>query len=67
METIINYQFLGKLNQVRKEIRIYNAIWGPEYLLMDSDSFMGGAGGEHYDKIIDILVKIRETSKKRLS
>jgi hypothetical protein len=26
---------------------------------MDSDTFMGGIGGEMYDSIIELLVKIR--------
>jgi hypothetical protein len=34
-------------------------MWGNEYLLMDSDTFMGGTDGEMYDSIIDLLVKIR--------
>ena len=36
-----------------------NRIWGNEYLLLDSNTFMGGTGGSAYESIIEMFVKIR--------
>ncbi|MDR2942753.1 MAG: hypothetical protein LBV17_09210 [Treponema sp.] len=35
-----------------------NKIWGPEYILMDSQKFMGGFSGPEYDNVIDMLINI---------
>ena len=35
-----------------------NRIWGTEYMLMDSKTFMGGADGSEYENIIEIFVNI---------
>jgi hypothetical protein len=59
-ETVVNYKYSGKPEQARKGNGKYNTMWGNDYLLMDSNTFMGGIGGEMYDGIIEMLVKIRE-------
>jgi hypothetical protein len=59
-ETVVNYQYSGEQRQARTGNGKYNMMWGNEYLFMDSDTFMGGIGGEMYDSIIELLVKIRE-------
>jgi hypothetical protein len=60
IETVANYQYSGNPGQSRPGNGKYNVMWGNEYLLMDSNTFMGGTGGEMYDGIIDLLVKVRE-------
>jgi len=40
-----------------------NKMWGPEYILMDSRKFSGGAYGPEYDNIVDMLIKIRQISR----
>jgi len=37
----------------------FNKMWGCEYMLMDSNRFMGGTNGTEYDAVIDLLVNIR--------
>jgi hypothetical protein len=32
----------------------YNRVWGSDYMLMDSNSFMGGIGGKGYDNVINL-------------
>jgi hypothetical protein len=41
-----------------------NKMWGPEYILMDSRKFMGGAYGCEYDNIIDMLINIRQINRQ---
>lgn len=36
----------------------YNRIWGADYLLMDSNTFMGGIGGSGYEKIMEMFDSI---------
>ena len=36
----------------------HNKIWGNDFLLMDSDTFMGGADGSEYENIIEMFVNI---------
>ena len=36
----------------------YNLSWGTNYMLMDSQSFMGGTGVEEYEKIINMFCNI---------
>ena len=38
----------------------YNRMWGADYLLMDSNTFMGGTGGSEYENIIEMFDKIWE-------
>jgi hypothetical protein len=59
IETVANYQCSGEQKQSRPGNGKYNMMWGNEYLFMDSDTFMGGTGGEMYDSTIELLVKIR--------
>jgi hypothetical protein len=33
-------------------------MWGADYLLIDSNSFMGGIGGSEYENVIDMFVNI---------
>jgi len=40
----------------------YNKMWGCEYMLMDSNNFMGGTDGTEYDAVIDMLVNIRNVN-----
>ena len=35
-----------------------NRMWGNEFLLIDSNTFMGGTGGSAYESIIEMFVKI---------
>ena len=58
METLINYQSIKLFNQDHAGSGKYNTAWGTEYLLMDSNSFLGGDESQ-YDTIIDMLTKIR--------
>jgi hypothetical protein len=44
-------------NVIIKSAKI-NRIWGVEYMLMDSKTFMGGTGGTEYLQIIDMFQKI---------
>jgi len=44
----------------------HNFPWGNEYILMDSNTFMGGLGGEQYDTVINMMNKIWETDGKRV-
>jgi hypothetical protein len=44
----------------------YNRMWGADYLLMDSSSFMGGTGGADYDEVIDMFQKIWNIQNYRL-
>jgi len=41
-----------------------NKMWGPEYILMDSRRFLGGAFGPEYDSVIDLLINIRLINNK---
>ena len=59
METIANYQCMGKLKQAKFPNGKYNTLWGSDYLLMDSNSFLGGIGGEQYDTVISMLLEIQ--------
>ena len=40
----------------------HNQIWGADYMLMDSKNFMGGKGGEEYEKIIGMFMNIWNTT-----
>ena len=33
----------------------YNRMWGADYLLMDSNSFMGRIGGSGYENVIEMF------------
>ena len=66
METIINYQIMETLKQSQTENKKYNTVWGVEYLLMDSNTFMGDVNGNRYDTVIDVLTKIRQTKQNRI-
>ena len=44
----------------------YNKLWGNDFLLMDSNNFMGGADGSGYEKIIDMFVNIWNVNEARL-
>jgi hypothetical protein len=35
-----------------------NRIWGADYMLMDSNTFMGGTDGSQYESIIEIYLNI---------
>jgi hypothetical protein len=35
-----------------------NKMWGAEYILMDSNTFMGGTGPAEYESIIDMFMNI---------
>jgi len=59
METLINYQSMKLFTQDHTDGGKYNTVWGTDYLLMDSSSFLGGADGSRYDTIIDMMTKIR--------
>ncbi|MDR0315555.1 MAG: hypothetical protein LBH97_01490 [Treponema sp.] len=37
-----------------------NMMWGSDYMLMDSNTFMGGSGGSQYEEIIGMFAKIWE-------
>ena len=43
----------------------FNRIWGNEYLLMDSNTFMGGNNGSAYESIIEMFVNIRNENNCR--
>ena len=36
----------------------FNKIWGVDFMLMDSNTFMGSTNGSEYDKIIEMYVNI---------
>ena len=36
----------------------HNLVWGSDYMLMDSNAFMGSVDDEKYEKIIDMFMKI---------
>jgi len=42
-----------------------NRIWGAEYMLMDSRTFMGGTGESEYLRIIDMFQKIWDINNCR--
>ena len=42
-----------------------NRMWGNEYLLMDSNTFMGGTDGSAYESIIEMFVNIRNENNCR--
>jgi len=42
----------------------FNQSWGTNYMLMDSQSFMGGIGGEEYDNIINMFCNIWNAYEK---
>jgi hypothetical protein len=44
----------------------YNRMWGADYMLMDSKSFMGGKGGAGYEQVIDMFQKIWNVKNYRL-
>ena len=58
METIINYQSMKLFSQDHTDSGKYNTVWGTDYLLMDSGSFLGGTDGSRYETIIEALIKI---------
>jgi hypothetical protein len=33
-------------------------MWGAEYILMDSQKFMGGSNAPEYDNVIEMLINI---------
>ena len=35
-----------------------NQLWGADYMLMDSNAFLGSVDDEKYDRIIDMFMKI---------
>jgi hypothetical protein len=44
----------------------YNRSWGTDYILMDSESFMGGKNEADYTQVIDMFQKIWDMYKYRL-
>jgi hypothetical protein len=44
----------------------FNRIWGLDFLLMDSKTFMGGKNKEEYDKIINIFSNVWNMNEYRL-
>lgn len=48
------------------ELPKYNKIWGNDFMLMDSDTFMGGADGSGYENIIDIFINIWNVNGNQL-
>ena len=36
----------------------YNKVWGSEYILMDSNTFMGGKDGSQYEAVIDMYMNL---------
>ena len=61
MLKIIKQDHFDLMVNVEKIQPKYNKIWGAEYMLMDSADFMGGSGGEEYEKIIDMFMNIWNT------
>jgi hypothetical protein len=59
-ETIITHQGSGKLEPARTGNGRFNVMWGKDYQLMDGGSFIGGITGENYERIIDLMLKIKE-------
>jgi hypothetical protein len=56
----IDYENTEKNRLLEKFLKRYNRIWGAEYMLMDSKTFMGrlgGISGEEYDKIIELFMR----------
>ena len=49
------YDILFNIEMTRPK---HNQIWGADYLLMDSRSFMGGINVEEYEKIITMFMNI---------
>jgi putative two-component system response regulator len=48
----MDYEDTKTLHILKKFLKAYNWIWGPEYLLMDGKTFEGGISGEEYQKIL---------------
>ena len=43
-----------------------NVLWGTDYILMDSNSFMCASGGQEYGKIIEMFAKIWDAQGPRI-
>ena len=54
----INQEKYGVINNITAKQIKFNLLWGIDYMLMDSNTFMGGIDGEEYENIISIFCNI---------
>jgi hypothetical protein len=58
MTEITDFERSEKINTAAVNPQKFNLMWGNDFLLMDSNTFMGGTEGSEYEKIIEIFVNI---------
>jgi hypothetical protein len=58
MTGIADFEKSENINMAAVYPQKFNLMWGNDFLLMDSNTFMGGADGSGYEKIIEIFVNI---------
>jgi hypothetical protein len=63
---IVEYENNGVENEIIFLKPNYNRMWGVDYLLMDSNTFMGGVGGGDYDEVIDMFQKMWNVQSYKL-
>jgi hypothetical protein len=62
MNGIVLFEKSEYINKNVVNIKRHNRMWGSEYLLMDSNSFMGSTDGSEYDGIIEIFMNIQNVN-----
>jgi len=58
MTGIADFERPENINMAAVNPQKFNLMWGNDFLLMDSNTFMGGTNGSEYEKIIEIFVNI---------
>jgi len=66
MPEILNQERTEFIPNMVSALPCYNRFWGAEYMLMDSNSFLGKTGDERYDNLISIFNNIWKTYEYRL-
>ena len=67
MVDLLNLEKTEHLNLEETNPPKYNKIWGNEFMLMDSSTFMGGSDGSEYENVIEMFVNIWNVNQNQLA
>ena len=62
---IADFEKSEHISMVVTRVPQYNIIWGVDFMLMDSNTFMGGRDGSEYENVIEMFVNIRNANECR--
>ena len=60
---ITDFEKSEHVNMVITKTPQFNMVWGVDFILMDSNNFMGCNDGSKYEKIIEMFVNIRNMNR----